>query len=47
MFNHKWGGEYMSNKFEGYYKDNRIIHQYTMPYTPQHNQFLKEKNDCS
>lgn len=30
-------GEYMSNEFESYCKDNGIIHHRTMPYTPQYN----------
>ena len=37
MFRSDWSGEYISNLFGDFFKDNGIIHQTTMSYTPQQN----------
>jgi len=38
------GGKYFSKEFSIFYKENGIIHQMTIPYTPQHNGFAERKN---
>ena len=38
------GGEYMSNPFSDFLKENGIIHQLTMSYTPQQNGIAKTRN---
>lgn len=38
------GGEYCSNKFETYLKDNGIFHQITAPYTPEQNPISERGN---
>ena len=38
------GGEYLSQAFLDYLKDNGILSQWTPPYTPQHNGVAKRRN---
>ena len=38
------GGEYLSQKFQGYLRDNGILSQWTPPYTPQHNGVSERRN---
>ena len=38
------GGEYISNEFESFCRNNGILHQFTMPYTPQQNGVSERKN---
>jgi transposase InsO family protein len=38
------GGEYTSRDFESYCSNQGIIHEFTAPYTPQHNGFTERRN---
>ena len=38
------GGEYLSQEFTSYLKDNGIVSQWTPPYTPQHNGVSERRN---
>ena len=38
------GGEYMSDPFNDFLKENEIIHQLTMSYTPQQNGVVERHN---
>ena len=38
------GGEYFSKEFSTFCEENKIIHQMTAPYTPQHNELAERKN---
>ena len=38
------GGEYLSQEFLDYLRDNRILSQWTSPYTPQHNGVVERRN---
>ena len=38
------GGEYTSEKFSEYCKKNGIVHEFTIPYTPQQNGVAERKN---
>jgi len=38
------GEEFTSNAFENYYQANRIMHEVTTPYTPQHNELAERMN---
>jgi len=38
------GGEYLSQEFQGYLRDNGILSQWTPPYTPQHNGVSERRN---
>jgi Integrase core domain/GAG-pre-integrase domain len=38
------GGEYQSNEFKQFCENEGIIHQLTLPYTPQQNMIVKRKN---
>ena len=38
------GGEYLSQEFQSYLRDNGILSQWTPPYTPQHNIVSKRRN---
>ena len=38
------GGEYLSQEFQSYLRDNGILSQWTPPYTPQHNGVSKRRN---
>jgi transposase InsO family protein len=38
------GGKYFFKEFSIFCEENRIIHQMTAPYTPQHNGLAKRKN---
>jgi transposase InsO family protein len=38
------GGEFTSNEFNGYYRDNGIKRQLTNSYTPQHNRVTERMN---
>ncbi|GJS50531.1 retrovirus-related pol polyprotein from transposon TNT 1-94 [Tanacetum coccineum] len=38
------GGEYMSNEFEGFLRQQGVIHQVTDPYSPQQNGVFERKN---
>ena len=38
------GGEYLSQAFLDYLRDNGILSQWTPPYTPQHNGVAKRRN---
>ena len=38
------GGEYLSQEFQSYLRDNGILSQWTPPYTPQHNSISKRRN---
>ena len=38
------GGEYFPNDFNAYCEKNRIIHQCSVPYTPQQNSLAERKN---
>ena len=38
------GDDYFSKEFSTFYEENRIIHQMTTPYTPQHNGLTEKKN---
>ena len=38
------GGEYLSQEFHCYLRDNGILSQWTPPYTPQHNGVSKRRN---
>ncbi|GJR03575.1 retrotransposon protein, putative, ty1-copia subclass [Tanacetum coccineum] len=38
------GGEYISQEFKDYLKDNGIVQQLTPPYTPQHNGVSESRN---
>ena len=38
------GGEYLSQAFLDYLKDNGILSQWTPPYTPQHNGVAERRN---
>ena len=38
------GGEYVSQEWEKFFNKNGIIHQKTIPYTPQQNGIAKRKN---
>ena len=37
-------GEYLSQEFLDYLRDNGILSQWTPPYTPQHNGVAKRRN---
>ena len=38
------GGEYLSQEFQDYLRDNGILSQWTPPYTPQHNGVSEMRN---
>ena len=38
------GGEYLSQEFQSYLRDNGILSQWTPPYTPQHNGVSERRN---
>ena len=38
------GGEYLSQEFLDYLRENRILSQWTPPYTPQHNGVAERRN---
>ena len=38
------GGEYVSQEWENFFDNNGIIHQKTIPYTPQQNGIAERKN---
>ena len=38
------GGEYLSQEFLDYLRDNGILFQWTPPYTPQHNNVVERRN---
>ena len=38
------GGEYFNQEFLNYLKDNVILSQWTLPYTPQHNGVVERRN---
>jgi transposase InsO family protein len=38
------GGEYLSNEFDLFYAKHNIIHERTLPYSPQSNRVAKRKN---
>ena len=38
------GGEYLSQEYQGYLRDNGILSQWTPPYTPQHNGVSERRN---
>ena len=38
------GGEYLSQEFKSYLRDNGILSQWTPPYTPQHNGVSERRN---
>jgi transposase InsO family protein len=39
------GGEYISKEFNAFYLEARIVHQLTIPYSPQQMEFLKERTE--
>ena len=39
------GGEYLSEEFQSYLRDNGILSQWTPPYTPQHNGVSKRRGN--
>ena len=40
------GGEYLSQAFLDYLRDNGILSQWTPPYTPQHNGVVERRNQA-
>ena len=38
------GGEYFSSEFNSFCEEYDVIHECTVPYTPQHNGIVKRKN---
>lgn len=41
------GGEYTSREFARFYIDEGIEHEFIAPYTPQHNDIAKRRNNLT